>query len=1248
MSIFTIKTNTQAILSNNESIVYGGKNGFSTELGAIPTLCTGVTSNVSSIVLTLNNVHQLIDDNSMEHILNINTADTRYIKVPFSQYPASQKQKGAISHYNNLSTTSLPITSFNLQSNTITVTNQPYDGALIASRLSTTPFYVTLYQPINNNFSNRTAFISGSFLSKRKSDNVSGLNAVYTMELPIVPINSKFIELYLDGNLSNTFSWGGANTVTFPVFGLTSEARVIVNHYTVPAIERLDFVTLSTFNNNYSISNTSYQISDSLYSSTLTASSYYKIKLNKDLTSNATAQPLINITADFEGRVSNVTIGSFDVSIDPRNYTPTYELANNKVYYMYQKDKLQLSTAKVDEFGKLASLSPQNYIIEATNINRYNRAIGPVKKLVRIDPLEITKVATSSVTEQIFIDTTGGASIIANISFIPIKGRDVESYTLRWRVSSPESSVSPNYTDVSLPHDEEAATILYTTPPLNRGRTPGSNILEYEIIPRINSALGFTLRASHPLIGKQAFPAGVRNLNIAQQDNFLIFTWGILQTAEGFVFDIDAKEVEIRRYTGVVDVNNPIDIEQAWGVSTIVDRIPFPSTTYNSPITVFGQYTYLLRVRDTSDIESQEIAASVLTITRPTNIKIYKSYNESEPGTSYITQDGEAFPTSNVNPESPYPSFSESINGGLIFSDSSNADNSNGSATSLSVFGDTNDLTSGDSSVAEYITQIRDMGTVLKGTVRSSVELSIDNPSIAYAAFYQTIIADGISDDSSEVSVLVDSAFGGIGHVLGFSNVLAAPVSFNSFQRTLTSGGPLGNVYAIRNPNGDAANANSYALIAGVINADAIVLGDVYSAEGVRLTSWDISAATYLQSFSVSAEETTPTGLFFKSDGTKMYITGFSGADVNEYNLSIAWDISTASYLQNFSVSAQDTIPRGLFFKSDGTKMYVVGVDGSDVNEYNLSIAWDISTASYLQNFSVSAQETFPAGLFFKSDGTKMYITGFSGDDVNEYNLSTAWDISTATYLQNFSVSAQERSPIDIFFTADGNKMYIIGGTNDSVVEYNISPGAVDTAYANLTVSGNSYQLINLIQFGDEEVNRTFLGPSRSILQNLFFRYATENVFYDAASNGVSGYPNHGNTNPFAFEGAASNAELGFQPYIAGEIEFRYLQLKLELINPTPDQFSILLQNFKYEVDLKEKNFRKSTVAVNSVDGIVIDYSFVDFVEAPTVTATPISSTSSINAVVSNVSENFCNVQLFDSTGSAISFGFVNITAVGV
>jgi hypothetical protein len=65
--------------------------------------------------------------------------------------------------------------------------------------------------------------------------------------------------------------------------------------------------------------------------------------------------------------------------------------------------------------------------------------------------------------------------------------------------------------------------------------------------------------------------------------------------------------------------------------------------------------------------------------------------------------------------------------------------------------------------------------------------------------------------------------------------------------------------------------------------------------------------------------------------------------------------------LRSFSVAAQDTVPTGIAFNTDGTKMFVVGyVRSMTLNEYDLSTGFDVSTASYVQNFSVSAQDTAP------------------------------------------------------------------------------------------------------------------------------------------------------------------------------------------------------------------------------------------------------------------------------------------------
>ena len=204
-------------------------------------------------------------------------------------------------------------------------------------------------------------------------------------------------------------------------------------------------------------------------------------------------------------------------------------------------------------------------------------------------------------------------------------------------------------------------------------------------------------------------------------------------------------------------------------------------------------------------------------------------------------------------------------------------------------------------------------------------------------------------------------------------------------------------------------------------------------------TAWDLGTAVFLQNFIISVQELTPHAFFFRDNGLKMYICGTSGDDVNEYNLSTAWDVSTAVFLQNFSVAAQDINPAGLFFKPDGTKMYMTGISSDSVHEYDLSVAWDVSTAVFLQSFSVTTEERNPEGVFFKPDGTKMFITGSSDRDVYEYDLSTAWDVSTATFSKLFDLGAYASFPEGLFFRNDGTKMFIIGSGYDKVFEFSLA-----------------------------------------------------------------------------------------------------------------------------------------------------------------------------------------------------------------
>jgi hypothetical protein len=223
-------------------------------------------------------------------------------------------------------------------------------------------------------------------------------------------------------------------------------------------------------------------------------------------------------------------------------------------------------------------------------------------------------------------------------------------------------------------------------------------------------------------------------------------------------------------------------------------------------------------------------------------------------------------------------------------------------------------------------------------------------------------------------------------------------------------------------------------------------------------TGYDIANASYDSvSLDVSSQNTTPVAVEFSSDGTAMYMVGNTDPDtVFQYTLSTAWDLSTASYAsKSFSTSTQETGVAGLSFKSDGTKMYIVGTGNDTVYQYSLSTAWDVSTASYdSKSVSVSSQDTTPSALDFSPDGTKMYVVGDTNNTIFQYTLSTEWDVSTATYAtKSLSVASQETAPTGMAFNSDGTKVFVCGRASDAVQQYSLS-----TAY---DISTGSYDSVS-------------------------------------------------------------------------------------------------------------------------------------------------------------------------------------------
>ena len=206
-------------------------------------------------------------------------------------------------------------------------------------------------------------------------------------------------------------------------------------------------------------------------------------------------------------------------------------------------------------------------------------------------------------------------------------------------------------------------------------------------------------------------------------------------------------------------------------------------------------------------------------------------------------------------------------------------------------------------------------------------------------------------------------------------------------------------------------------------------------------------------SLDINPPESNPTGITFKPDGTKAFVLGYSRNRVQMYDLSTAWDLTSAGspteseYLvQNNLSSTQED----LFIDSSGTRMYIVSRSSDSVGQFTLNTAWDISDITFVQDVHLNSTslsggvsgfvtgEDNPMGMTFKPDGTIMYITGYSTDDVFQIPLSTAWDISTHGTITSVDVSL-EGTPNAVQFNNDGTEMYVMGYSTDTIHYYSLS-----------------------------------------------------------------------------------------------------------------------------------------------------------------------------------------------------------------
>jgi hypothetical protein len=328
-----------------------------------------------------------------------------------------------------------------------------------------------------------------------------------------------------------------------------------------------------------------------------------------------------------------------------------------------------------------------------------------------------------------------------------------------------------------------------------------------------------------------------------------------------------------------------------------------------------------------------------------------------------------------------------------------------------------------------------------------------------------------VTGSSSTESLTVSGRANVTGNLIASSNIIVSDALYTSDNTKIeTTGGMLewvhnrdGNIYPL--PAGNGTPSGIFANTSGT----RLYVSDqtpelVYQIE--LSEAWNLATATTTTSYNISAQETAVVDLAFRvPEGNVMYVLGDTGNDITWYDLSTPWDVTTATFTTNsntVSGAIQTTSPSGMYFKPDGTKLWVCST--SIIWQFTMSTPWDLTAASLTYD-SISLTpgvDTSLQSLSFSPDGKYMYLVGITNDYIYEFFLPTAWNISGAVFTENRkrirdvkAVYSSEGSVTGIYVAYPNNRMYLVGTQTDDIIEYLINGVTVDAKQFSVTGKGS-------------------------------------------------------------------------------------------------------------------------------------------------------------------------------------------------
>ena len=208
--------------------------------------------------------------------------------------------------------------------------------------------------------------------------------------------------------------------------------------------------------------------------------------------------------------------------------------------------------------------------------------------------------------------------------------------------------------------------------------------------------------------------------------------------------------------------------------------------------------------------------------------------------------------------------------------------------------------------------------------------------------------------------------------------------------------------------------------------------------------------------------ELNPQEVYVTPSGDYLFLIGAGADRVQRLDMTTPFDIETGSGSTSQSIRTADlsTIAgtefssegnlRGLFFRRDGLKFYIIGTTVDTAVCFNLSVAWDLSSTITYDSKASTSSFSGPTGtatalaagqIFFKPDGSRFYITEQQADCIIEYSIPSGeeWSLTNASQVGNATslstLSSGLDNPQGLFIDPAGVKVFIHTSLSDRLYE---------------------------------------------------------------------------------------------------------------------------------------------------------------------------------------------------------------------